>query len=50
MVSRRSGKTRMAAAIAVERHKLAHGEVGYILLIAASRDQASVAYKYVAWP
>ena len=52
VLGRRSGKTRMASAIAVytaaiEQHQLASGEVGYVLLIAASRDQASVAYKYV---
>ena len=51
-VGRRSGKTRMAAAIsvyigAIEQHKLAAGEVGYVLLLAASRDQASVAFQYV---
>ena len=42
---RRSGKTRMAAAIsvyiaAIEQHKLAPGEVGYVLLLAASKAQA----------
>ena len=42
----------MAAAIsvyigAIEQHKLAPGEVGYVLLLAASRDQASVAFQYV---
>ena len=52
VVGRRSGKTRMAAAIstyigAVEQHKLAPGEVGYVLLLSASRDQAKVAYDYV---
>lgn len=52
IVGRRSGKTRMAAAISVhiatlETHKLAAGEVGYVLLIAASRAQASVAFGYV---
>ena len=52
VLGRRSGKTRMAAAICVfvaslEQHRLAPGEIGHVLLIAASRDQASVAYKYV---
>ena len=52
VVGRRSGKTRMAAAIstyigAIEQHKLAPGEVGYVLLLAASRDQAKVAFEYV---
>ena len=52
VVGRRSGKTRMAAAVAVfiaaiERHKLAPGEVGYVLLLAASKDQAKVAFQYV---
>ena len=52
MVGRRSGKTRIAAATAVyigatEKHHLAPGEVGYDLLLAASRSQASGAYQYV---
>ena len=52
VIGRRSGKTRMAAAIstyigAIEQHKLTSGEVGYVLLLAASRDQASVAFQYV---
>ena len=52
IVGRRSGKTRTAAAIcvyigAIEQHRLASGEVGYVLLIAASRDQARVAFDYV---
>ena len=51
-VGRRSGKTRVAAAIscyvaAIEHHRLAAGEIGHVLLIAASRDQASVAFAYV---
>ena len=49
---RRSGKTRIAAAAsvyigAIAQHKLAPGEVGYVLLLAASRSQASVAFQYV---
>jgi hypothetical protein len=52
VVGRRSGKTRMAAAIAchigaIEQHKLAPGEVGFVLLLAASKAQASVAFNYV---
>ena len=52
VVGRRSGKTRIAAAIsvyigAIERHTLAPGETGYVLLLAASRAQASVAFGYV---
>ena len=52
VVGRRSGKTRIAAAIsvyvgAIERHKLSPGETGYVLLLAASRAQASVAFGYV---
>jgi hypothetical protein len=51
VAGRRSGKTRMAAAIcvhigAIEQHTLAPGEVGYVLL-AASRSQARVAFDYV---
>src|SRR5262245_57828590 len=42
----------MAAAIsvhigAIEQHALAPGEVGYVLLLAASRSQARVAFDYV---
>ena len=52
VAGRRSGKTRMAAAIsvhigAIEQHTLAPGEVGYVLLLAASRSQARVAFDYV---
>jgi hypothetical protein len=52
VVGRRSGKTRIAAAIsvyigAIEQHTLAPGETGYVLLLAASRAQASVAFGYV---
>src|ERR1041385_532546 len=52
VLGRRSGKTRVAAAIsvhigAIEKHRLARGEVGYVLLIAASRAQATVALGYV---
>ena len=52
VAGRRSGKTRIAAAISVytatiAQHKLAPGEVGYVLLLAASRSQASIAFSYV---
>ena len=52
VAGRRSGKTRIAAAIstyiaAIAQHRLAPGEVGYVLLLAASRSQASVAFAYV---
>jgi hypothetical protein len=52
VVGRRSGKTRVAAAIsvhigAIEQHRLAPGETGYVLLLAASKSQASVAFNYV---
>jgi hypothetical protein len=52
VVGRRSGKTRIAAAIAVhigaiEQHKLAPGETGFVLLLAASKSQAQVAFGYV---
>lgn len=52
VVGRRSGKTRTASAVAcyiglLEQHQLAVGEIGYVLLLAASRSQASVAYRYV---
>jgi len=32
---------------AIEKHKLAPGEVGYVLLLAASRSQANIAFQYV---
>jgi hypothetical protein len=52
IAGRRSGKTRIAAAISVfvaalEQHRLASGEMGHVLLLAASRSQAGVAYGYV---
>ena len=51
IVGRRGGKSRMAAAVAVYigcfcKHRLAHGEVGHILVLAASRDQARVVFEY----
>lgn len=52
VVSRRAGKTRMASALAthaavLQQHRLAPGETGYVLLLAASKDQASLALKYI---
>ena len=52
VVGRRGGKSRMAAALAVHaacfvKHKLSAGEVGYVLVIAASRDQARVVFDYI---
>lgn len=52
VISRRAGKTRIASALAthaavLQRHRLAPGETGYVLLIAASKDQASLALKYI---
>jgi hypothetical protein len=51
IVGRRAGKSRMAAAIAVYLaafvlHKLAAGEVGTVLVLAASTDQARVVFSY----
>jgi hypothetical protein len=52
VVGRRGGKSRVAAACATYaacflRHNLSRGEVGYVLVLAASRDQASVVFEYV---
>jgi hypothetical protein len=49
---RRSGKSRIAAACAVyiacfTKHKLAQGEVGVVLCLAASQDQAQVVFRYM---
>src|SRR4029077_8153231 len=53
-LARRSGKSRMAAAVAVHvaaltdhSKRLAPGEVGTVALIAASRDQANTVFGYV---
>jgi hypothetical protein len=51
-VGRRGGKSRTAGALAVYqacfvKHRLAAGEVGYVLVLAASRDQARVVLDYV---
>jgi hypothetical protein len=52
LVGRRGGKSRMAAALAVYEacfveHHLAAGETGYVLVLAASKDQAHVVHDYV---
>jgi hypothetical protein len=52
IVARRGGKSRMAAAIslylaAFVKHKLAPGEVGMVLVLAASQAQASTVYNYI---
>jgi hypothetical protein len=52
ILGRRSGKSRMAAALAVYqacfvKHNLAAGETGFVLVLAASRDQARVVFEYI---
>jgi hypothetical protein len=54
VVARRSGKSRMAAAIATylalfqnHRSRLSPGEVGTVLVLAASKAQAKTVYQYV---
>ena len=52
IAGRRSGKSRMAAALCVYlacfvKHKLARGELGMVLCLAASTDQARVVFGYV---
>ena len=51
VIGRGGGKSRMAAAIAVYiacfvPHKLSHGEVGSLLVLAGSRDQAQTVFNY----
>jgi hypothetical protein len=53
IVARRSGKSRMAAALAVflalfQRHKLARGETGHVLVLAATADQAKTVFEYAS--
>jgi hypothetical protein len=53
VLGRGSGKSRMAAAIAVYiacflEHTLAHGETGYVLVLAGSRDQAQMVFSYAS--
>jgi len=52
VAGRRSGKSRIAAAIAVYlalfvKHRLARGEVGMCLVLAGSRDQSRSVFSYV---
>ena len=52
VVGRRGGKSRMAAALAIfqgcfVKHDLAAGETGFVLVLAASRDQARVVFSYI---
>ena len=52
IIGRRGGKSRIAAALAVfiaafTQHRLAPGEVGMVLVLAASRDQAQVVFAYI---
>jgi hypothetical protein len=51
VVARRSGKSRVAAALAVflalfQKHRLAKGETGYVLVLAATADQAKNVFQY----
>jgi hypothetical protein len=51
VAGRRSGKSRMAAALAVflalfQRHKLVKGETGHVLVLAATQDQAKTVFEY----
>lgn len=53
VVARRSGKSRMAAALAVflslfQWHKLAKGETGHVLVLAATAGQAQIVFQYCA--
>jgi hypothetical protein len=53
IAGRRGGKSRMAAALAVYfacfvKHKLAAGERGLVLVLAATVEQARVVFNYVA--
>jgi len=52
VAGRRSGKSRIAAAIAVYlalfvQHRLACGETGMVLVLASSRDQARAVFSYI---
>jgi hypothetical protein len=51
VVARRSGKSRMAAALAVflalfQKHRLSKGEVGFIVVLASTSDQARNVFSY----
>src|SRR5438105_3812458 len=52
IIGRRSGKSRMAAAIAVFQaafgtYLLAPGEIGHVLVLAASKSQANAVFGYI---
>jgi hypothetical protein len=52
IIGRRGGKSRIAAALAVylaafTKHKLSIGEIGMVLVLAASRDQAQTVFSYL---
>jgi hypothetical protein len=52
VVGRRGGKTRTASGIAafigaIETHRLAAGEIGFVLLLAPSKPQAAIALEYI---
>jgi hypothetical protein len=54
VIGRRAGKSRMAAAIASyvttccdHSANLAPGEIGYVLVLALSRDQANAIFEYI---
>ena len=52
VIGRRGGKSRIAAALAVflaafTKHKLSVGEIGMVLVLAASRDQAQTVFSYI---
>jgi hypothetical protein len=51
IIGRRGGKSRMAAALAVYfalfvKHKLAGGEVGWVLVLSATTDQSKTVFLY----
>lgn len=51
VIGRRSGKSRVAAAIAVhvallQKHQLAAGEIGYVLVLSPTVAQAKVVFQY----
>src|SRR5262245_38738209 len=51
VAGRRSGKSRVASAASIYcacfgKHRLARGEIGYVLVLAASQSQASVVFQY----
>ena len=52
IIGRRGGKSRMAAAVAVYcaafvKHRLAAGEIGMVLVLAASTAQAKTVFEYI---